>query len=451
MDTNINSQDTQNEAYEEVGTGSAAASTPEPNYVRVPYAPPYPATHSSNSSTPGKKRGGLVALMLSAMLMLGMLLGGGGAGALLLVTGHATLASPPAQTTTSSAASTTGTGSAQLTAQVSQETINSIFKELSPSVVMITGIVQSSNGRFGGTGEDIGTGLVIDAQGDILTNNHVINGASSLKITLADGSSYTANVVGTAAQDDLAIIKASVPSGKLTPAKLGDSSTVQVGDEVIAIGYPFGLDQSVTSGIVSGLNREGSSSSTNRTLTGLIQVDAAINPGNSGGPLLNASGEVIGINTMIEGPVDAFTGVGLSIPINEVKSLLQQLEGGAQVQRPWLGISGMEIDQALQTTYNLPVSSGILVVDVTSGGPAEQGGIKGSATDASGNLTGSIGDIITAIDGQKVASIADLTNYLNTKQPGDKVTVTIIRNGQQQNVPVTLQAWSGGSTSSSGN
>ncbi len=454
MDTNFNSKDTQNGEYEEAGTGSVDTSMPEPNYVRVPYAPSYTAPHSSNGSKPGKKRGGLVALMLSAMLMLGMLLGGAGAGALLLVTGHATLASAPAQSTTSSAANTgvtTGTGSAQLTAQVSQETINSIYKALSPSVVMITGIVQSGSGRFGSTGEDIGTGVVLDAQGDILTNNHVINGASSLKVQLADGSSYTATVVGTAPQDDLAIIKATIPSNKLTPAKLGDSSTVQVGDAVIAIGYPYGLDQSVTSGIVSGLNRDGSDSATSRTLTGLIQVDAAINPGNSGGPLLNASGEIIGINTMIESPVEGFTGVGLAIPINEVKSLLQQLEGGGQVQRPWIGISGMEIDQALQTTYNLPVSQGILVVDVTSGGPADQAGLKGSAMDASGNLTGSIGDIITSIDGQKVASIADLTNYLNTKQPGDKVTLTILRNGQQQSVPVTLQAWSAGSTSGSGN
>jgi S1-C subfamily serine protease len=374
--------------------------------------------------------------MLAGMLMLGMLLGGAGAGALMLVAGHTGAPVATAQ-------DTSGTASTQLVAQVSAASINSIYKAVSPSIVRISSVIRSTNGGFGtgSSGEAIGSGLVIDSQGDILTNNHVVSGASSLKVEFSDGSTYAAHVVGTAPQDDLAIVKSDAPSSAIVPAKLGDSSSVQVGDAVIAIGYPYGLDQSVTSGIVSGLNRDGSGSNTSRTLTGLIQVDAAINPGNSGGPLLNAQGEVIGIDTMIESPVEGFTGVGLAIPINHAKSLFQQLEQGGQVQRPWLGISGLEIDQNVQSQYNLPVSQGILVMGTTAGGPAAQAGLKSSTVDTSGNVSGPIGDIITAIDGHKVASISDLTDYLNTKQVGDQVTVSIIRDGQQQSVKLTLQAW----------
>jgi S1-C subfamily serine protease len=336
-------------------------------------------------------------------------------------------------------------------AQANETTINAIYAKLSPSVVMINSVVQSSNGRFGTTtGEATGTGLIVDKQGYILTNYHVIDGASSIKVEFSDGSTYTAQVVGTAQQDDLAVLKVSgVSSDKLVVATLGDSSTVKVGDEVIAIGYPYGLEQSVTSGIVSGLDRDGSGSTTGRTLTGLIQVDAAINPGNSGGPLVNAEGQVIGINTMIESPVDAFTGVGLAIPIDHVKSLLSQLEQGGQVARPWIGISGTEITSGLQQQYNLPVCAGILVMDVTAGGPAAQAGLQASTIGNSQNpfgqgqaQSGQIGDIITAIDGHKVTSVADLTDYLNTRQPGDQVKLTIIRNGAQQDVTVILQAWS---------
>ncbi len=461
MDNNYNPQDIQNEANQPVQSPyQAAAYTPEPNYVQV-----YHKTSSSNRDTqplstgspkPVKKRGGLVGLMLVAMLVLGMLLGGAGAEAVMLFAGQSSPATATTAATTSTA--TTSSTSAELVAQSNEATINSIYQKTSPSVVMINSTVQSSGGRFGGTttGEATGTGMVLDKQGDILTNYHVIQGASSVQVQLADGSTYAATVVGTAQQDDLAVIKASIPSDKLTPIALGDSSTVKVGDEVIAIGYPYGLDQSVTSGIVSGLNRDGSGSGAQgnpgRTLTGLIQVDAAINPGNSGGPLLNADGQVIGVNTMIESPVDGFTGVGLSIPINNVKSLLSQLEQGSTVQRPWLGISGAEIDSSLQQQYNLPVGQGILVIDVTSGSPAAAAGLQGSTISGSQNSSGQMGDIITAIDGHRIASMSDLTNYLNTKQPGDKVSLSILRNGQQQTVTVTLGSWpaSTGSTGATG-
>jgi len=436
----------------------------EPAYVAIPHTNSYSAPHIQPSQP--KKRTGIMGLLLVGMLVLGMLLGGAGAGAVLLVAGKApasnvsTTATAP--TTTTAAANT---GSTLQTAQLTETTINSIYQKVSPSVVRITSSVQSGNGRFSQSGEAVGTGMILSTAGDILTNYHVINGSTSLTVELADGSTHPATVVGTAPQDDLAVIRVSgVSADKLTPVTLGDSSTLQVGEEVIAIGYPYGLDQSVTSGIVSGLNRDGSASSSNsttsgRTLTGLIQVDAAINPGNSGGPLLNAEGQVIGINTMIESPVEGFTGVGLAIQINHAKDLLTQLEGGSTVSRPWLGISGTEIDSALQSEYNLPVSSGVLVIDVTAGSPAEKAGLQGSTIaggqnqlpggqgNGNGNQTTTIGDIITAIDGHAVAAVPDLTSYLNSKQPGDEVTLTIYRNGSEQTVKLTLAAWAGGSTS----
>jgi putative serine protease PepD len=357
MDTNFNSQERHdellplsNQAYDDFGTGttgepsgglpsapySPSGPLPKSNRIEIPRTPASTAHAGAGPQKPGKKRNGFVALMLSAMLMLGMLLGGAGAGAVMLVTGNASAltAGASAQGGTATAtpsASASNAASAELVAQTNQATINSIYKTVSPSVVMITSAI-TTNGRFRATGEATGTGIVIDKQGHILTNYHVIQGATSIKVQFSDGSEYTATVAGTAPQNDLAVITAGVPGDKLVPAALGDSSTVQVGDEVIAIGYPYALDLSVTSGIVSGLDRDGSSSGNGASalpeLTGLIQVDAAINPGNSGGPLLNAKGQVIGVNTMIESPVDGFTGVGLAIPINQVKALLSQLEQG---------------------------------------------------------------------------------------------------------------------------
>lgn len=466
MDPNIYNWNIENQNEEtKVAAPQPPSEAQEPSYIRVPYEPsasPQPAATAGRSAEkPAKKPGRLPALMLAGMLALGALGGAAGAEATILLNGSN--ASPVSATSTQAAATTqtNTTTSAQLVAQANEATINSIYAKLSPSVVMISSVVESSSGRFGTTtGQATGTGLIVDKQGYILTNYHVIDGASSIKVEFSDGSEYTAQVVGTAQQDDLAVLKVSgVSSDKLLVAPLGNSSAVKVGDEVIAIGYPYGLEQSVTSGIVSGLDRDGSGSTNGRTLTGLIQVDAAINPGNSGGPLVNAEGQVIGINTMIESPVDGFTGVGLAIPIDHVKSLLSQLEQGGQVARPWLGIAGTEITSGLQQHYNLPVGAGILVMDVTAGGPAAQAGLQASTIGNSQNpfgqsqaQSGQVGDIITAIDGHKVTSVADLTDYLNTKQPGDQVKMTIIRNSTQQDVTVTLQAWSAsvGSTSATG-
>jgi putative serine protease PepD len=253
-----------------------------------------------------------------------MLFGGAGAGALMLVVGIMPTSSPP-----SSASGSASTGpAASLVEQPVTATINSIYEKLSPLIVKITAQVQAGNGRFSTSGEAIGTGMIIDTSGDIVTSYHVIESATSLTIQLEDGTDFQASEVGTDPQNDLALIKADIPTGKSVAVTLGDSSTVRVGDEVVAIGYPYGLDQSVSEGIVSGLDRSDSGSINGSTLRGLIQVDAAINPGNSGGPLVNAAGEVIGIDTLIDSPVNGFTGVGLAIPINQLKDILPQLEAG---------------------------------------------------------------------------------------------------------------------------
>ena len=444
MDEIIGSQTYEQPAEPGFISGTPVAG-PAPEHRQA--AAPTPAAPSGGRPPRRRRAGFLPGVLVVATLLLSMVFGGVGAEVAILASNNHAAASAA---TTTAATTTTQSNSAtvQSVAQVEPETISAIYQKVSPSVVMIDSMITTS-GRFRASGEATGTGIVVDAQGDILTNYHVIQNATSIKVELADGSTYVATVVGAAAQDDLAVIHADIPANKLVPATLGDSSSVRVGDGVIAVGYPFGLDQSVTAGIVSGLNRD-SGGTSSRTLSGLIQTDAAINPGNSGGPLLNTDGEVIGINTMIESPIEAFTGIGLAIPINQAKQLLPQITQGAQVERPWIGISGTEITASLQAQYNLPVSQGILVAEVVSGGPAAAAGLRGSTLDSQGTGQASqIGDIITAIDGQTVGSVAALTSYLNGKQPGDQITLTILRDGQQQRVPVTLQAWPASTTGGS--
>jgi S1-C subfamily serine protease len=248
--------------------------------------------------------------------------GGSGSGAL-----AATLIehnTPVAAATTSSASSTTPTTS---TSTLSSATAASIYKAVSPGVVTITDVM--SNGR-GQTGQATGSGIVLDTRGDILTNEHVIAGATHIQVTFSDGSTANATLVGSNAGADLAVLRVSVPASTLHPVTLGNSSNVQIGDAVYAIGAPFGLSGSLTEGIVSNLNQSGTAPN-GGTLSGLIQTDAAINPGNSGGALVNAQGQVIGITNSIESPVDANVGVGFAIPINQVSQLLASLEGGSNV------------------------------------------------------------------------------------------------------------------------
>ena len=274
-------------------------------------APPPPA------APPPKRRfgGGLAAGVLALAIA-------GGAGSWALTTTLLTH-NAAATTTTPSTGSSTTTPTSSQTASSAE----AVYQEVAPSVVTINTVV---TGRFGQTGQGTGSGIVVDSKGDILTNNHVISGGQQITVTLSDGKTYPATVVGTDSAKDLAVIRISAPASALHPVTLGNSDRVQVGDTVYAIGSPFGLSGSLTEGIVSNLNQSGGATS-NSSLTGLIQTDAAINPGNSGGPLVNAQGEVIGINNSIESPVDGNVGVGFAIPINQVKQLLPSLEGGSNL------------------------------------------------------------------------------------------------------------------------
>jgi S1-C subfamily serine protease len=319
----------------------------------------------------------------------------------------------------------------------SQDTTTSIYNNASPAVVEID-VTQTTNTMFGkSTQEGLGSGFLIDNQGDILTNNHVVDGATSVQIVLTNGTSVTGTVLGTNPVDDLAVVKvdASAVSG-ITPLKFGDSSLVVPGQMAIAIGNPLGFSDSITVGVISGLNR----SVTGSNLRGMLQTDAAINPGNSGGPLLDNQGNIIGINTAAEIGATGADGIGFAIPSNLAAKILPDLIAGKTVSRPWLGISGTALTQATASQLGLSVNKGIYIVIVVANSPAEKAGLKAGSTNADGTLAAG-GDVITAVDGKSVASVEDLSAYISTKSVGDSVGLTILRNGQSITVKITVDAW----------
>jgi len=317
----------------------------------------------------------------------------------------------------------------------SEDAVTSVYDNVSPAVVEIKVVEQGSSfrGRFLQQGQ--GSGFLIGANGDILTNNHVVDGATSVQVVLKGGKTVDATVVGKDPLDDLALVRVdpSAVAG-ITPLQFADSGSVRPGQMAIALGSPYGLDGSITVGVVSGLNRSVGGS----RLTGMIQTDAAMNPGNSGGPLLSSSGQVIGINTAIESEPGA-RGIGFAVPSNVAKRVLPDLIAGRQIARPWLGISGVGLTQAQAQGLGLSVDKGVYVVSVLPGSPAAGAGLKGGGTGASGELAAG-GDVITAVDGKAVASVTDLSGYFDTKKVGDSVTLTVLRTGQSLSVAVTLGA-----------
>jgi S1-C subfamily serine protease len=291
-------------------------------------------------------------------------------------------------------------------------------------------------------GTATGSGFVIDDEGHILTNNHVINGANKITVKLgASERAYSAQVVGADPGSDLALLKVEAPSSELHPLVLGDSSKAEVGDPVVAIGNPFGLDRTVTSGIVSALQRR-IQSPNGFAIDNVIQTDAAINPGNSGGPLLNAEGEVIGINSQIQtgGGSEGNVGIGFSIPINTAKAEIHQLETKGEVEHAYLGIQGTSIVPELARDLNLPVKEGALVQSAEKGGPADKAGIEGGNTTATiGGAEVSLGgDIITEIDGDKISGMEDLSEHVSAAKPGDEMELKILHDGKEKTVTVTL-------------
>jgi S1-C subfamily serine protease len=273
--------------------------------------------------------------------------------------------------------------------------------------------------------------LVVDKQGDILTNAHVVANATQIQVTFNDGHTAVGEVKGVSQSDDLAVVKVSVSGDQLHPLTVGNSDTLQVGETALAIGTPFGLANSFTAGIISGLNRS-TTAPNGRALTGMIQTDAPINPGNSGGALLDGKGRLIGINDSIQSPVEGNVGIGFAIPINRAQKLLPSLETGAAIQHPWLGISGQTITTGTADQLGLSEKSGVLVVSVVPGAPASKAGLQADGTPSTND------DIITAIDGQPTPTIESLTQYLDSKKVGDKVRLSVTRGGQHISVTVTL-------------
>jgi S1-C subfamily serine protease len=309
-----------------------------------------------------------------------------------------------------------------------------VFSRVNPAVVQIVVAGQSAGGpmRAGS-----GSGFVVDATGLILTNNHVVENARAVNVRFNNGTSREAQVLGTDRGNDIALLKVDLPPG-VPVATLGDSDQVAIGELAFAIGSPFGLDQTLTQGIISAIHRTWQPGN-GRVRRNLIQTDASLNPGNSGGPLLNARGEVIGINSMIESPVRGSVGLGFAVPINLARQLIPQLQAGVRLEPVWLGISGQELDATIARGQGLAVQSGVLVVGVVPDGPAAQAGIRGGQGTNERIPLG--GDVITAIDGVSIKNMTQLSESLTGRKPGDTIRLTIIRAGQQQHVQVTLQAW----------
>jgi S1-C subfamily serine protease len=293
-----------------------------------------------------------------------------------------------------------------------------------------------------GGGTATGSGFVIDSAGHVLTNNHVVEGADRIQVKLGSSDkTYQAKVVGTDPATDLALLEVQAPADQLHPLTLGRSSEMEVGDPVVAIGNPFGLDRTVTSGIVSALQRQ-IQAPNGFSISNVIQTDAAINPGNSGGPLINAEGEVIGINSQIEtgGGGNGNVGIGFAIPIDTVRAEIHQLETKGKVAHAFLGIGGGTITPDLARAINLPVSQGVIVQSVVKGGPADKAGIEGGNTSATiGGARVSLGgDIITEVEGKKVSGMDEIVEIVNEASPGEELELTILRGGKTKTANVTL-------------
>jgi S1-C subfamily serine protease len=317
-------------------------------------------------------------------------------------------------------------------AEIERTTIE-IFRTASPSVVHITTLV-TTGGPFSLDLQQIpqgtGSGFVWDKEGHIVTNHHVISGASAAVIVLADGSNWQGRLVGSYPAKDLAVLQIDAPAHLLHPITVGSSADLLVGQMTLAIGNPFGLDQTLTTGVVSALNRE-MESIPGRVIRNVIQTDAAVNPGNSGGPLLDSAGRLIGVNSSILSPSGAFAGIGFAIPVDEVNRIVTELIRHGSIVRPSLGVS-LAPDQL---TERLGLD-GVLVMQVDPNGPAALAGLRPTRRDFTGNVH--LGDLIAAIDDEPLQSTEDFFAALEAREPGDEVTLTVVRDGQRGSVPITL-------------
>jgi serine protease Do len=349
------------------------------------------------------------------------------------------LSDPMAETVTESAIGVADTGISreQAEAQVvspveidlssQEQAFIDLYNRVNPGVVSV---YMTSGG---------GSGFIIDADGYIVTNNHVIAEGGPITIRFANGETKSADLVGADSQADLALLKVEAAAGELTVLPLGDSDALEVGQFVVAIGSPFGLSNTMTTGIVSGLSRslpaDRSVLGANYQIPSIIQTDAAINPGNSGGPLFNLAGEVVGVNTAIESPVRANSGVGFAVPSNIVKTVVAQLRDGGAVRYPWLGIAGGTLSADMAEEMGLDrTTRGVIISQVTTGGPAASAGLRGGD-----ETTGLGGDIVIGVDGRTVTQFDDLLGYIVQQTTvGQTIELTVLRNGNTEIIRVTL-------------
>ena len=308
------------------------------------------------------------------------------------------------------------------------ETFADVYARAYKSVVEITAAGSETN-QFGSDEQRRaqGSGFVYSSDGTVVTNQHVVDGASSFTVRFWNGTTHQAEVVGTDPSTDLAVLQVDAPESLLEPLALGDSSALDVGDAVAAIGSPFGLEGTLTTGVVSALHRQ-MTAPNNFTITDSIQTDAAINHGNSGGPLLDARGRVVGVNAQIESDSGGNDGIGFAIPSNTVRSIVSQLLDTGTVEHAYLGIGLVAVED------------GIAVTEVRDGTPAEQAGLRASTgtTTVDGEEVPTGGDVIVALDGEPVTSSAELQSAIDAQQPGDTVTLTVLRDGERKTIDVTL-------------
>jgi S1-C subfamily serine protease len=320
-------------------------------------------------------------------------------------------------------------------ASAAEKLVVNVYKRVSPAVVNIE--VSGSAAAEGGTG----SGFVLDGEGHIITNHHVVADSQRIVVTFSNHTKVEAQVVGSDIHSDLAVIKVNVPQALLFPVEMGDSDGLEIGQRAIAIGNPFGFEQTVTIGIISSLGRV-IPQRTGFSLAKLIQTDAAINPGNSGGPLLDSTGRVIGVNTLIFSESGFNTGIGFAIPVNTVKRIVPVLIAEGHYAHPWLGITGLTIDDLLATELELPVGRGVLVQEVLSDGPALRAGLRGGNKEV--ELSGYFypvntgGDIIIAIDDRPLQSMDELVTSLEEMEVGQEVELTILRDGQERHLKMRL-------------
>jgi S1-C subfamily serine protease len=309
------------------------------------------------------------------------------------------------------------------------DVIADLFDRVAPSVVNVSVRSPGASTQGPTVRQGTGSGFVVDDQGHILTNEHVVRDATRIEVTLADGLKVPAEIRGRDTLNDIALLKVDAPAERLRPVALGDSAVLRVGQMAVVIGNPFGFTRTLTVGVVSGLGRPIEDAG-RRPLLDMIQTDAAINPGNSGGPLLNLHGEVIGITTLID---RSQLSVGFAVPINTAMQIMPSMIAGQHVARPWLGVAGVALSPLLAEQFKLGVDEGILVREAVPGGPADRAGIKGGTTDDPAS-----GDIIRAVDGQTVLRVADLVANIDARSVGANVTVTVVRAGAEQAIQVTL-------------